>query len=159
MFCTLPHLSKEVYTAGMNSWSLDSIILGRELKEIFLTGLPSSIIGAGTTHHVRTFTTKHVDQFLTTNVVISDIPDGHIFTKIYPQLQWCLWIFSLFIYPCTRGKSTCYTFLYSVCILLPSYWWHKLIINILNLFYVLMWWTFTTSFIQGIFKISHMYLF
>jgi hypothetical protein len=98
MFCTLPHCSKEVYTVYTRDlWTISYYIwpssAGIELREMFLTGLPSSIIGAGTTHHVRTFTTKHADQFLITNVVISDTPDGHIFTEICPQLQWCLWIF------------------------------------------------------------------
>jgi hypothetical protein len=80
----------------------------------------------------RTFTTKHVNQFPTTDVVISDTPAGYNFTEVYPQLDWCLWIYSVFIYPCTHGKSIFYTFLYSGCILLSSYWWHTLIINILN---------------------------
>jgi hypothetical protein len=100
--------------------------------------LPSSIIDASTTHHVRTFTTKH-DLFLTINVVISDTPASHIFTEVYPQVQWCLWILSVFIYPCTHGKSTFYTFLHRGHILLPSYWWHTFIIKILNRFYVFMW--------------------
>jgi hypothetical protein len=93
-----------------------------KIKKVYMTlvSLPSSIIDASATHHVWTFTTKHVDQFLTTNVVISDYPTGHIFTEVYPQLQWCLWNVSVFIYPCTHGKSTFYTFLYSCCILLPS---------------------------------------
>jgi hypothetical protein len=81
--------------------------------------LPSYIIGAGTTHHVRTFTTKLVDQFLTTSVVVSDTPDGHIFTEDHPQLQWCLWMFSVFIYPCTHGKGTftlCCTVAASFCL-------------------------------------------
>jgi hypothetical protein len=72
-------------------------------------------------------TTKHVDQFLTTNVVISDTPAGHIFAEDHPQLQWCLWGFSVSVYPCTHGKGTFYTFVYSGCILLPSYWWHTFI--------------------------------
>jgi hypothetical protein len=50
-------------------------------------------MGASTTYHVRTFTTKHVDQFLTTTVIISDTPASHIFTENHPQLQWFLWIF------------------------------------------------------------------
>jgi hypothetical protein len=32
-------------------------------------------------------TTKHVDQFLTTNAVISDTPAGHSFADDHPQLQ------------------------------------------------------------------------
>jgi hypothetical protein len=36
-------------------------------------------------------------------------------------------MFSVFIYPCTHSKGTPYTFLYSGCILLPSYWWHTFI--------------------------------
>jgi hypothetical protein len=57
--------------------------------------LSSSIIGAGTTHYVRTFTTKQVDQFFTTNVVISDTPARHIFTEDHPQLQ-C--VYGCFLY-------------------------------------------------------------
>jgi hypothetical protein len=115
----------------------------------------SSIIGTSTTHHVRTFTTKYVDKFLITSAVISDTPAGHIFTEVCPQLQWCLWVFSVFVYLCTRTKSTFYTFLYSGCILLPSYWWHKFIIKILNWFYVFMWWTCTTFYINNFKNISY----
>jgi hypothetical protein len=96
--------------------------------------IPSSIIGVSTTHYIRTFTTKHADQFLTTNDLISDAPAGYIFTEVCPQLDWCLWIYSVFIYPCTHGKSTIYTFLYGGCILRIPYWWHTIIINILNRF-------------------------
>jgi hypothetical protein len=106
--------------------------------------LPSSITAETITHHVRTLTTKHVDQFLTINVVISDAPAGHIFTEVYPKLDWSVWIYSVFIYLCTHGKSTFYTFLYSGFILPPSYWRHTLIINILNLFYMYMWWSCKT---------------
>jgi hypothetical protein len=31
----------------------------------------------------------------TTSAVISDTPAGHIFTEVYPQLDWCLWIDSI----------------------------------------------------------------
>jgi hypothetical protein len=135
--------------------------------------LPSSIIGAGTTHHVRTFTTKLVDQFLTTSVVISDTPAGHIFTEDHPQLQWCLWMFSVFICPCTHGKGTftlCCTVAASFCLhtvahiyhkilvayiyhkILVAYIYHKILVayiyhKILNRFCVFMWWTCTTYFI------------
>jgi hypothetical protein len=100
-----------------------------------------------------------VDLFLTTSVVISDTTAGHIFTEDHPQLQWCLWTFSVFIYPCTHGKGTFYTFLYSGCILLPSYWWHT--------FITWYWISFMCScggcaqqllYIQN-FKIFHMYHF
>jgi hypothetical protein len=118
-------------------------MLSPKFKNTYEICLLSCIISTSTTYNIQTFTTKH-EQFLTTNVVINDTPAGHILTEVYPQLQWCLWIFSISIYPCTHGKVTFYTFLYSGCILLPSYWWHTLIIKILNQFYVLVWWMCTS---------------